>query len=220
MSHTDLIRFELVLFDLDGTLFRSEADIVNAWKETMSCLGLDCPRFASLFRVGPSLEEMTGTLFPGIDGERKQEIIREFKRRYDSSTFPATVPYEWAGAMLTALKSAGRKLAVVTNKRQDPTRVLLKKSGWEAQFDGSFSPDILPGTSMTKPELVRLALAQFAVPPEHAVMVGDTPGDIAAARRNRVAAAAVTWGYGSQEELKKAEPDLLLTPATWRKLLQ
>ena len=51
-------------------------------------------------------------------------------------------------------------------------------------------------------------------------MVGDTPGDIAAARRNRVAAAAVTWGYGSQEELKKAEPDLLLTPATWRELLQ
>ena len=199
MSRTDLIRFELVLFDLDGTLFRSEADIVNAWKETMSCLGLDCPRFASLFRVGPSLEEMTGTLFPGIDGERKQEIIREFKRRYDSSTFPATVPYEWAGAMLTALKSAGRKLAVVTNKRQDPTRVLLKKSGWEAQFDGSFSPDILPGTSMTKPELA---------------------GDIAPARRNPDAPAADTRGYGSQEELKKAEPDLLLTPATWRELLQ
>lgn len=220
MNRAASIRFGLVLFDLDGTLCRSEEDIILAWRETLDTLGLSCPRFRSLFRVGPSLQEMTDILFPGISRERKEEIIREFKFRYDNSPFPGTVSYEWADAMLAALKHAGRKLAVVTNKRQGPTRFLLKKFGWETQFDGSFSPDILPGKTLTKPELVSCALKQFDIAPEHIIMVGDTPGDIAAARKNRIPAAAVTWGYGSREELKQARPDLLLTPATWRKLLQ
>lgn len=219
MSRADSGRFELVLFDLDGTLLRSEEDIINAWKETMLRLGLDCPRFAALFRVGPSLEEMTRTLFPAIGREREQEIIREFKFRYDNSVFPATTPYEWCEAMLSALRHAGRKLGIVTNKRKAPTRFLLEKFGWEARFDGSFSPDIRPGETLTKQELVGCALKQFDVPPEQVVLVGDTPGDIAAARRNRIAAAAVTWGYGSPEELRKAAPDLLLTPETWREIL-
>ena len=137
MNRAASIRFGLVLFDLDGTLCRSEEDIILAWQETLDTLGLSCPRFRSLFRVGPSLQEMTDILFPGISRERKEEIIREFKFRYDNSPFPGTVPYEWADAMLAALKHAGRKLAVVTNKRQGPTRFLLKKFGWETQFDGS-----------------------------------------------------------------------------------
>ncbi len=220
MNRAASIRFDLVLFDLDGTLCRSEEDIILAWQETLDTLGLSCPRFRSLFRVGPSLQEMTDILFPGISRKRKEEITREFKFRYDNSPFPGTVPYEWADTMLAALKHAGRKLAVVTNKRQGPTRFLLKKFGWETQFDGSFSPDILPGKTMTKPELVSCALKQFDIIPEHIIMVGDTLGDIAAARKNRIPAAAVTWGYGSLEELKQAKPDLLLTPTTWRKLLQ
>lgn len=186
MNRAASIRFGLVLFDLDGTLCRSEEDIILAWRETLDTLGLSCPRFRSLFRVGPSLQEMTDILFPGISRERKEEIIREFKFRYDNSPFPGTVSYEWADAMLAALKHAGRKLAVVTNKRQGPTRFLLKKFGWETQFDGSFSPDILPGKTLTKPELVSCALKQFDIAPEHIIMVGDTPGDIAAARKTEL----------------------------------
>ena len=192
-------------FDLDGTLARTGEDIVAAWKKSIADLGRDCPRFDEVFRIGPTLERVTYELFDDATPELVAQLVARFRPNYDESGFPNTVPYPGVPERLAALKAAGARLYIVTNKRHAPTQKIVRKFGWDRLFDGVWSFDSISGVRYRKPELLAYLLRMLSVDPDDAVMVGDTKGDVDAGRANGMRTVGVTWGYGTREELAEAD---------------
>lgn len=191
-------------FDFDGTLARTGEDIILAWKKTISDMGLSCPHFDEVFRIGPTLERVAYELFEDATPELVAEIGERYKPNYDESGFPNTVPYPGVPEKLAALKESGAKIYIVTNKRHAATQKIVKVLGWDGLFDGVWSFDSFPGVKYKKPELLARLLCELGVEPSDAVMVGDTKGDIDAGKANGVHTVGVTWGYGAREELSEA----------------
>ena len=191
-------------FDLDGTLARTGEDIVVAWKGALAALGRDLTNFDKVFRIGPTLESIVYALYDDATPQLVEDLMTRFKPLYDESGFPNTVPYPGVPELLAALKAAGAKAYIVTNKRDHATRLLAAKFGWDRALDGIWSYDTF-GSAYKKPDLLAKLLKDLGVDPQDAVMVGDTKGDVDAGKANGMATIGVTWGYGSPEELAAAD---------------
>ena len=87
-------------FDFDGTLARTGEDIILAWKKTIADMGLSCPHFDEVFRIGPTLEKMAYELFDNVTPGLVAELTEKFKPNYDESGFPNTVAYPGVPEML------------------------------------------------------------------------------------------------------------------------
>lgn len=192
-------------FDLDGTLARTGDDIVFAWKKSISDMGLSCPHFDEVFKIGPTLEKMAYELFDDVTPELVAELTERFKPNYDDSGFPSTEPYSGVPEFLAELKRAGAKIYIATNKRHAPTRLIARKFGWDGLFDGIWSHDTFPGEKLKKSDLLARVLAESAIDPRDAVMVGDTKGDIDSGKANGMYTIGLLWGYGERDELATAD---------------
>ena len=192
-------------FDLDGTLARTGEDIIAAWKRSLADLGRVCPRFDEVFTIGPTLEKVVYELFDDASPELVAQLVGRFRPNYDESGFPNTVPYPGVPECLAALKAAGAKLYIVTNKRHVPTQRIVRKFGWDTLFNGVWSYDSFLGVKYKKPELLAHLLQTLKIDPVDAVMVGDTKGDVDSGKANGMHTIGVTWGYGSREELTEAD---------------
>jgi len=191
-------------FDLDGTLARTGEDIIAAWKGALSAMGRDLTRFDQVFRIGPTLEKIAYELYDDMTPELVAEMLERFKPLYDGSGFPNTVMYSGVPELLAAIRAAGGKSYVATNKRHRATMLMAEKFGWVRTMDGIWSHDTF-GVKMPKPDLLAKLLADLRIPASEAVMVGDTKGDIDAGKANGMATIGVTWGYGSRDELVGAD---------------
>ena len=191
-------------FDLDGTLARTGEDIVVAWKGALTALGRDLTNFDRVFKIGPTLEKVVYELYDDATPELVADLLAKFKPLYDESGFPNTVPYPGVPELLSALKGAGAKIYIVTNKRHVPTQEIARKFGWDSLFDGIWSYDTL-NVKYKKPDLLAHLLRELQVDPSDAVMVGDTKGDVDAGKANRMATVGVTYGYGEPAELAEAD---------------
>ena len=191
-------------FDLDGTLARTGEDIRNAWAGALEALGRDTSRFDEVFSIGPTIEKITYDLYDDASPELVAQILEKFRPFYDESGFPNTIPYEGINEFLSALKSRGAKIYIVTNKRHVPTRAICAKFGWNRIFDGIWSYDTFE-VKYAKPDLMARLLGELGVDPADAVMVGDTAGDVDTGRRNAMSTVGVAYGYGSREELSSAD---------------
>ena len=207
-------------FDLDGTLARTGEDIVVAWKGALTALGRDLTNFDKVFKIGPTLEKIVYELYDDATPQLVEELMEKFKPLYDESGFPNTVPYPGVPELLAAIRAAGGKSYIVTNKRHRATQLIAKKLGWDRRMDGVWSYDSF-GTKYKKPELLAKLLADLKVDAADAVMVGDTKGDVDAGKANGIATIGVTYGYGPSEEVSSADyvfscwqdermPDLIL----------
>ena len=198
------MRYRHWFFDLDGTLARTGEDIVVAWKAVLTSLGRDLTNFDRVFRIGPTLEKIVYELYDDATPELVADLMARFKPLYDEGGFPNTVPYPGVPELLAALKAAGAKAYIVTNKRHSATQLIARKFGWDRTLDGVWSYDTF-GTKYGKPELLAKLLKDFEINPEDAVMVGDTKGDVDAGKANGLATIGVTWGYGTPEEVSAAD---------------
>ena len=195
-------------FDLDGTLADTEADIRESWRQTLADLGLECPRFDELYTTGPTIDEVTRTLFPDLYGPDLVAKIRcGFQRHYDHDGFPNTRPYPGVIEAVRRLRAAGLQTYIATNKRYAATQTMVRHFGWDC-FTRVYSSDMYadgPLGKLRKPQLLAHALEENGIDAREAAMVGDTRNDFEAARFNGVVSVAVPWGYGSAEELALAD---------------
>lgn len=191
-------------FDLDGTLARTDADIVAAWKRALASLGRDLSNFDKVFKIGPPLEKVVYELYDDATPELVADLLARFKPLYDESGFPNTVQYPGVPELLAAIRAAGGKAYVVTNKRHHATQLLAKKFGWDVSMDGVWSYDTFEA-KYKKPDLLGKLLGDLGIPAAAAVIVGDTRGDVEAGKVNGVATVGVTYGYGERAELSEAD---------------
>ena len=198
------MKYKHWFFDLDGTLARTGEDIVVAWKGALQAMGRDLTNFDKVFKIGPTLEKIVYELYDDATPQLVEDLMAKFKPLYDESGFPNTVPYAGIPELLAAIRAAGGKCYIVTNKRHHATQLIAKKFGWDRTMDGIWSYDSFE-TKYKKPELLAKLLAELKVDAADAVMVGDTKGDVETGKANKIATIGVTYGYGTSEEVASAD---------------
>ena len=112
--------------------------------------------------------------------------------------------------MLRALHAAGHPLHIATNKRLHPTEKILAMLGWDALFTTVYALDMVTPRLPDKATMIARQLAEQAIDPTTTAYIGDRREDGEAARANRLAFFAATWGYGAI--------DAASLPPDWRHL--
>jgi phosphoglycolate phosphatase len=196
-------RFEVYLFDVDGTLLDSATDICGAIREVMAREGVAAPSFAELRGlVGLHLVEFFAGAFPGCGDEKLEELFQAYRSCYrarghrETRVFPGVVE---------GLEALGGRKTTATTKGSPMTRSILEQFGLIGHFDHVQGTDGFP--SKPEPDVIFAALRALGAEPRDCLMVGDSTADIEAARAAGVKVCAVRYGYGDPEKLARLEPD-------------
>lgn len=195
----------LIIFDVDGTLVDSQAEILAAMSLAHAAFGLPKPdRAALLSVVGLSLPEGFAVLHPTLALPEREELAEAYRQSYFTlRTAPGAVEasfYPGMRQILTDLrKMPERVLAVATGKSRRGLDRLIACHGLENTFASTQVSDNHP--SKPHPSMILAALQECDVPAEHAVMVGDTSFDMDMARAAGVRGIGVGWGYHEADRL-------------------
>ncbi len=190
-----------VIFDLDGTLLDTLADLVNGVNHILK--KYNCPvRTAKEIRwfLGyGSRVLMQRSLPENFDKDRFEEVFEEFKTYYRENSQIETKPYDGILEMMDKLNAQNVKLAVVSNK-PDPAAVLLCREYFGDRL--CFSLGDREGVSR-KPskEPVELAIKSMGI--TKAVYVGDSEVDIETAQNAEIPSVSVTWGFRDRDYLEE-----------------
>lgn len=193
-------KYDLMMFDLDGTLTDSSPGIFDSVKYVLNEMNHPIPEEKSLRKfIGPPLFQ-SFTKICGMDKDtaiRANDIFR--KSYYEKGAFNNAL-FPHMEELLIELKNAGSVLAVVTSKPRTITPKVLDFVKVTKYFDGIFAPP--EGEhSGRKCILVNDCLKTLNVKPENAVMIGDTRFDAAGARESGTNFIGVLFGFGSKKEM-------------------
>jgi len=196
----------LCLFDLDGTLIDSEIGILGSVRHALTQLGVAHPAEMRHW-IGPPLRHSFAPLLDH-DHDLVEQAVEFYHQRFHAIGWQEHTVYPGIEAMIERVQAAGHTLAVVTSKPERHARPIIEHLPFGSSFSRLYGPD--PSSPHSeKASMIAAALADFGVPPEHAVMIGDRHFDIDGAVANRVRGIGVLWGFGSRAELEKAGADEL-----------
>mgnify|MGYP005947571169 CR=1 FL=1 len=200
------MRWDTVLFDMDGTLTDSQEGIVKSVSYALERLGRELPPRDTLTAfIGPPLHESFSAIC-GMNEAETERAVCEFRDYFARRGWAENVPYEGMAEFLAALHAAGLRLIVATSKPESFARKILEHFALERYFDlicGSHPED---RASADKASVVRTALTRAGVT-GRAVMVGDREHDVIGAHLAGLDVIGVLYGYGSREELTAAGAD-------------
>ena len=202
-------RLRLVIFDVDGTLVDSQADILGAMAASFALQGLEVPsRAAVLSIVGLSLNEAMARLVPDLPEALRAELVAGYKQAYmgarvASDTRQTSPLYPGAREVLQMLsRQPDTLLGVATGKSQRGLEALIASHGLDGLFFTRQVADHHP--SKPHPSMLLAALRETGVEPADAVMVGDTSYDMEMARFAGIRGIGVSWGYHAPAALTAA----------------
>ncbi len=211
------MRWDLVSFDLDGTLVDTASEIAEAANRALESHGIARrPAAEVTLLIGAGMRELMLKLLaramldrPDLaDRIRPERVLASMDEHYAVTTGTTGVPYPGARQALQALRRAGVRLACVTNKEARHAERVLRAHGLDGAFDLVLGGDTLP---VKKPDaaVLRHVVRHFRGSAERTAHVGDSRVDVEAARAAGVAAWAVPYGYNAGEPIGTARPDLV-----------
>lgn len=188
--------FSVVVFDLDGTLVDTAPDLSAALNHMLGQLGREqLPQARVLGMIGRGVRVLieqglaaTGETTP----EMLEEGLKIFLSYYEAHIADRSRPYEGVETTLDLLAARGVRLAICTNKPEQPTCKLLAALGWTGRFASVIGGDTLPER---KPDPAPLREAIRRVGGGPAVLVGDSMTDVETARAAELPCVVVTYGY-------------------------
>ncbi len=189
----------LVVFDLDGTLYKTDEVSVPALRRAFSSFGVDISREDILKQFGEHTDQIIINLTPEDKMHLKNKIKNEIAKNEAKMIPVKGTLYQGVKSMLKELKERGYELAICSNGREDYIQAVLKSTSIDKYFSSIKS--YIPGKS--KAENLKELLDEFG--PQKAVMVGDRYHDIEAAEEVGIPSLAVRYGYGPDQETKKAD---------------
>jgi len=203
--------FDIVVFDLDGTLVDSKLDIANSLNWTLARLGYDPIPIAVIESfVGAGIMPLIRrTVEAAGHPERENDALILFRKRYWECLLDSTEPFPGVVETIESLK--GRyKMAVVSNKMESFTRKILKGLAMDRYFGGLvYGGDSLPVKKPDPAALLEIA-EKLGGSTSRMVFVGDSAVDIETGKRAGAATIAVTYGYRKADELLEAGPDIII----------
>lgn len=200
-----------IIFDFDGVLVDTGSDIAHAANYVLECLGLgQLPTKTITSYIGGGAEPLVSQCLrdKGAD-DQLARALPMFKARYAEHYFQDTTCYTGVRPMLAQFHSAGKRMAIATNKVERLTWRIL-----EALELAHFFQSVVGSDSVAQrkphPEALQKILAELQVEPEHSLMIGDAPTDILAGKAAGARTCGVTYGYGTYAEIVKTEPDFII----------
>jgi len=210
-----------VIFDLDGTLVDTLADLAAALNHALLRAGLP-PRRVDEVRwlVGWGVHVLVDKATPpGTDSARKAEVLADFRAYYAGHSLDRTAPYPGVVRLLDGLRARGVPLAVLSNKPHEAVRDMVARL---------FAPDVFVAAlgqregEPRKPDpTVALRLArQLGVPPERCLLVGDSEIDVETAQAAGMVPVGAAWGFRGRPVLEAAgAPHVIAVPGELLPLL-
>ena len=191
-----------VVWDLDGTLVDSAADIATSLNRLLvenDLEVLDEARIRNMIGEGVAVLIRRGFDAHGVtpDGNRLERLVERFLAIYTEIATASTSLFPGAREALETLGAAGLRQAICTNKPEAITRQVLDGLAIAEHFDVVVGGDTVP-RNKPDPLPLRTVLAGLDVTPEQALMVGDSAIDVLTAHAAGVAVAFVNFGYGPE----------------------
>jgi phosphoglycolate phosphatase len=201
-------KFDAILFDLDGTLADTRADLAAALNASLLKFGREPLSVTAVTAlIGDGARPLLRKALSRADEETLEEALGFFLAHYLDHCVEKTALYPGVAETLPRLGVAA--LGVVTNKPLPPTEAILKALKIRPLFKVVLGGDSLP-VRKPSPEPLLEAVRQLGTSPGRTLMVGDSAVDVVAARAAGMASCVVTYGYRSEEELKAASPDFTI----------
>lgn len=195
--------FRVYIFDLDGTLLDSAADICGAVQQVLSGHVSEPLPFDYLKSfVGHHLDAVFTDVLPGANREQLDGLIEAYKKTYLGRGHVETRLFK---GVAEALGTLGGRKATATTKGTPTTRAVLEQFGLLPYFDHVQGTDGFP--CKPAPDVVLRSVAALGAKPEDCLFVGDSETDMEAGRRAGVRTCAVRYGYGNPAALARWEPD-------------
>ena len=189
----------LVVFDLDGTLVDSRRDLgdsVNALLVELGAQPLELDAVTAMVGEGAAVLVKRALAAAGLSPDSPAALER-FLAHYDLRLTTHTRPYVGIPEALDTMRSDGEKLAVLTNKPQQPTKTILQRLGLIGWFSQVVGGDTDAGRKPDPAGLLSIASAVRATPQE-TVLVGDSAIDLQTAHRAGCGICLARWGFGLQ----------------------
>jgi phosphoglycolate phosphatase len=207
----------LAVFDCDGTLVDSQANICRAMEATFAEYRLAAPTREDIRRiVGLSLVPAIAVLHPQGELAQHEELAEGYKRAFfamrSNNALDPEPLFDGIREAIDALDAAGWLLGVATGKSDRGLRLLLEHHGLYDRFVTLQTADRHP--SKPHPSMLELAMADAGATAETTAMIGDTSFDMLMARAAGVRAVGVVWGYHTPEELVAAGADHIAAHAS------
>ncbi len=194
------MKYTTVLFDLDGTLTRSEEGITRSALYACNKLGFNgYTQEAFKAFIGPPLYDSFRTIVGMSDAQAKQ-AMQYYRERFSSVGWAENEVYRGIASLLRSLKMNGARVAIATAKPQVFAERIAARFGLAPWLDGVIGPGF-DTTHSSKSEVIARAVETLGGVP---VMVGDRMYDIDGAKSVGIDSVGVTYGYGSEEELTSA----------------
>jgi len=197
-------RFELIVFDWDGTLMDSTGAIVASIKAAASDLGIEPPSDERASHIiGLGLIDALRHALPDLPTERYQDVALRYRHHYMARDHELTL-FAGAESMIDELAGAGHALAVATGKTRKGLDRAFEVSGLGSRFHASRCADECH--SKPHPQMLEELMDEFGMTPEATLMIGDTTHDLLMARNAGVAALGVAYGAHPREALEAEAP--------------
>lgn len=202
------MKYDSVIFDLDGTLLDTLGDLTGAVNYSMDQFGFPHRTIDEVRRfIGNGVKVLIDLSVPeGTDENTAADCLAVYKEYYSTHLDVKTVPYEGIKELLLALREKGIKTAVVSNKYDSATKHLA-----EMHFPGLLGfalgerPDI-----KRKPAPDALFYAMEQIDAKKAIYVGDSEVDVKIARNAGMECIGVSWGFRGRKRLEQEAADYVI----------
>jgi phosphoglycolate phosphatase len=197
-------RFELIVFDWDGTLVDSAQHIVDSLLAACADIGVPAPAAErARYIIGLGLKDALEYLLPELPPSEYPRLADRYRVHYLAGD-EKVVPFAGVTEGLAGLNAAGFLLAVATGKSRRGLDRALQDTGLARLFHVSRCAD--EGFPKPHPEMLQVLMELLNVAPERTLMIGDTTHDLEMARNAGVPALAVTYGAHAEAELARLDP--------------
>ena len=204
--------FDLILFDLDGTITDSGEGITKSVQYALSKLGIEEPDLENLRKfIGPPLIDS----FEKYYGFSREEAIRAreiFNERYQPIGWMENRPYDGMEEVLKALKENGKMLGIATSKPADTAERVLTYFGLREYFP-VFCASPLNGIGGERAGRIQAAIEDakaLGCEAKNVIMVGDTKFDVLGAHECNIPCVGVTWGFAVEGEFEACDTEFVV----------
>ena len=197
------MKYDAILFDLDGTLTESGTGIMNSARYALTKMGFSIPPEETLrLFVGPPLTEAFQT-HCGMTEAEAGEAIRCYREYYAERGLFENAVYDGVPEMLSDLTAMGERLVLATSKPEHFAKRILSHFGLDTYF-AYIGGALTDGRRKEKAEVIAYVLETTGADPARCLMIGDRRYDVEGAKTFGIPTLGVLWGYGTEKELTDA----------------
>lgn len=200
------LSYDVVLFDLDGTLTDPKDGILNSILYALKWLGIKEGNLNRLLKfIGPPLKDSFMEYY-GLEEATAVHAIEKYREYFSAKGIFENKVYPGIPELLEELSALGKTLVLATSKPTTFAQRILDHFDLASYFYFTVGSN-LDGSRSRKSEVIAYALNEISLPTHFkAVMIGDRKYDIIGAKESGIDSIGVLYGYGSEQELKIENP--------------